>query len=164
MARRSRSIERRLRGLSVWEEEDEAAAVVAQRRNGSGNGLANPLLRGAITRSYERCTVLCRKSPMHLMILSQRVIASEVFLDDSLKPSQLVVTLTCKRADSSIVGSKLVWEELNERACVVDAFSPRGEGAFLTTVRQDIPNRPIYIEPAAYSSSSSTSDLFAIRL
>ena len=48
MARRSRSIERRLRGLSVWEEEDEAAAVVAQRRNGSGNGLANPLLRGAI--------------------------------------------------------------------------------------------------------------------
>ena len=28
----------------------------------------------------------------------------------------MVFTLTCKRVDSSIVGSKLVWEELNERA------------------------------------------------
>jgi hypothetical protein len=56
------------------------AAFVAQRRNGSGSGLANPLL-----------TVLCRKSPKHLMIMSQRIIASKVILDDSLKPSQLVV-------------------------------------------------------------------------
>ena len=96
---RSRSIERRLRGLSVWEEEDEEAAVFTQRKNGNGNGLANPLLRGAITRSYKRCTVLCNKSPMHLMILSQLIIASEVFLDDSLKPSQLMATLTCKHAD-----------------------------------------------------------------
>jgi len=118
-------------------------------RGGMGTkGLANPLLRGAITRSYERRTVLCRKSPMHLMILSQRVTASKLIVDHSLKPSQLVVTLTWKRADSSIVGSKLVWEE---RACVVDALGPTGEGTYATTVRQDFPNVPMYIDPAAYS-------------
>ncbi|KIJ94750.1 hypothetical protein K443DRAFT_683536 [Laccaria amethystina LaAM-08-1] len=41
-----------------------------------------------------------------------------------LNPFQLV-TLTCKRVDSSIVGSKLVWEELNKRASVVNALGPR---------------------------------------
>ena len=46
------------------------------------------------------------------MIPSQRIIASWAILNDSLNPSQLVVMLTCKRVDSSIV----VWEELNERA------------------------------------------------
>ena len=52
MSEKSRSTKKRLRGLSVREEEDEAAAFVAQRRNGSRSGLANPLLRGAKTRSY----------------------------------------------------------------------------------------------------------------
>jgi hypothetical protein len=49
------------------------------------------------------------------------------------------------------VGSKLVWEELNERACVVDALGPRGEEAYAMTVRQDFPNAPMYIDPVAYS-------------
>ena len=43
------SAKRRLRELRVWEEEHEATAFVAQG-NGSGSGLANPLLRGATTR------------------------------------------------------------------------------------------------------------------
>ena len=46
MSEESRSTKRRLRGLCVWEEEDEAAAFITQRRNGSGSGLANPFLRG----------------------------------------------------------------------------------------------------------------------
>jgi SNF2 family DNA or RNA helicase len=70
-------------------------------KGGMGAEVDWQILRGAITRSYKRRTVLC-----HLMILSQRIIASNVILDDSLKPSQLVVTLACKRVDSSIVGSK----------------------------------------------------------
>ena len=57
------------------------------------------------------------------MILSQRIIASWAILNDSLNPSQLVVTLTCKRVDSSIV----IWEELNERACVAGVLGAREE-------------------------------------
>jgi hypothetical protein len=48
--------------------EDDAAAFVEMG--------AEVDWRGAITRSYERRIVLCRKLPMHLMILSQRIIAS----------------------------------------------------------------------------------------
>jgi hypothetical protein len=44
------------------------------------------------------------------------------------QPKELVVTLACKRVDSSIVGSKLVWKESNEGACVVDALGPSLEG------------------------------------
>ena len=73
------------------------------------------------------------------------VIASKVALEDSLKPAWLVVMLTCKRVDSSIVASKLIWEESNERACIVDALGPRG-GPYATAVRQDIPNAPMYID------------------
>jgi hypothetical protein len=86
LGRGRRSSKRRLRRFSVWEEEDEAAAFVSQGRNGGGSGLANPLLRGAITRSYVRRTGLYRKCPMHLMILSRQIIASQVILDDGPKP------------------------------------------------------------------------------
>jgi hypothetical protein len=126
-------------------------------KGGMGAEVDWQILRGAITRSYKRRAVLCQ-----LMIFSQRIIASNVILDDRLKPSQLV-TLACKRVDSSIVGSKLIREELNERAYVFDAPGPRGEGVYVTTVHQDLPNAPMYIDPAAYSSSS-TSDLFTTRL
>ena len=60
------------------------------------------------------------------------------------------------------MGSKPVCEELNERACVVGSLSPRGKGVFATTDHEDVPNPPIYIDPAA-NSSSSPSDVFATR-
>ena len=89
---------------------------------------------------------------------------SKVIPEDGLKPSQFAVTLTCKRVDSSILGSKLVWEELNEKlACVVGSLSPRGMGVYVTTVRQDFPDSPRYIDPAV-NSSSSTWDLLATRM
>ena len=66
------------------------------------------------------------------------MIACKVIIDaDGLKPAQLVVTLTCKRTDASIVGSKLVWKELNCRACVVDALGP--------STREGFPDAPMCI-------------------
>ena len=70
-------------------------SFVGQRRNGSASGLVNPRLRGAITRSNDHMNgalfsaenLLC-----HLMIPSQRIIASWAILNDGLNPSQLVVT------------------------------------------------------------------------
>ena len=60
------------------------------------------------------------------------------------------------------MGSKPVCEELNERACVVGSSSPRGKGVYATTVHEDVPNAPIYIDLAA-NSSFSPSDVFATR-
>lgn len=44
------------------------------------------------------------------------------------KPKTLLVGghVDCKGVDSSIMASKRIWEELNERACAVDALGPRG--------------------------------------
>ena len=50
------------------------------------------------------------------------------------------------------MGSKLIWEELSDRGCVVDALSGRGEGAYATTIHQDCLNAQMYIDPAMYSS------------
>ena len=142
------------------EEEDEAAGFVGQRRNGSakGIGLVNPLLKWTRTLSYDHTngvlfspeSLLC-----HLMILRQRIIASWAILNDSLNPSQLVVTLTWKRVDYSIV----IWEELNQRACVVDTSGASGR-SYITAIRQDFPNA---LDPTMYSGSRR-SDLFATRL
>lgn len=75
----------------------------------------------------------------------------------------MVVALTCKRVDSLIiVGSKLVWEELNGRACVIDALGLRGEGAYVTAICQDFPDASISMD-LAMCSSSSRSELFATR-
>ena len=88
------------------------------------------------------------------MILSQRIIASWSILNDSLNPSQLVVTLTCKRVDSSI----MVWEELNERECVVDALGASGG-----KLCNSYPSGLNAVDPTIYSGSRK-SDLFATRL
>lgn len=62
------------------------------------------------------------------------------------------------------MGSRLIWEELNERTRVVDALDPRGGGVYvILTVRQEFPNARISIDLAA-NSSTSMSDLFATRL
>ena len=50
------------------------------------------------------------------------------------------------------MGSKLIWEELHESGCVVDALGGRGEGAYATTICQDCPNAQMYTDPAMYSS------------
>ena len=62
-----------------------------------------------------------------------------------LKPSLRLVSLICKGLDSPIVGSKLVLEEFNERALVVDAFGSERSDRCKTGVRQEISNAPMHI-------------------
>ena len=37
------------------------------------------------------------------------------------------------------------------RPCVVEGLRPRGKGAYVTTICQDFPNEPMYIDPVMYS-------------
>ena len=53
-----------------------------------------------------------------------------------LKPSLRLVSQICKGLESPIVGSKLVWEEFNERA-LVDAFGSERGDRRKTGVRQE---------------------------
>lgn len=62
-----------------------------------------------------------------------------------LKPSLLLVSLICKGLDSPIVGSKLVWEDFNERALVVDAFGSERSDSCKTGVRQEFSSAPMHI-------------------
>ena len=129
MSEESRSTKRRLRASSVgrggwsscvrcseeeWERKWSSKSMFERGYNSLIRTAHCSLQKGSYAPHDPRST-------------SQHIVAeSKVILDHSLKPSHLVVTLNCKRADSSIVSSKLVWEEVNERVCVVDALGPRG--------------------------------------